>query len=85
MRAVLCMVFAVLLPAASARAQTEAVYQLGRFVFEDSGEIADMKVGYVTWGTLNAAKSNAILLVPGTSGNRHSYDGGSVRTRARLT
>ena len=33
-----------------------------------------MKVGYVTWGKLNAAKSNAILLVPGTSGNRHSYD-----------
>ncbi len=33
-----------------------------------------MRVGYVTWGTLNAEKSNAILLVPGTSGSRHSYD-----------
>jgi homoserine O-acetyltransferase/O-succinyltransferase len=55
-------------------AQTEAVYQLGHFAFEDGGEIPDMKVGYVTWGTLNAAKSNAILLVPGTSGNRHGYD-----------
>lgn len=56
------------------RAQTEAVYPLGRFAFEDGGEIPDMKVGYVTWGTLNAAESNAILLVPGTSGSRHSYD-----------
>jgi len=58
----------------TARAQTEAVFSLGHFAFEDGGEIPDMKVGYVSWGTLNAAKSNAILLVPGTSGNRHSYD-----------
>ena len=57
-----------------AQAQTEAVYSAGRFAFENGGEIPDMKVGYVTWGTLNAAKSNAILLVPGTSGTRHSYD-----------
>lgn len=57
-----------------AHAQTEAVYALGRFAFEDGGEIADMNVGYVTWGTLNAGKTNAILLVPGTSGSRHSYD-----------
>jgi homoserine O-acetyltransferase/O-succinyltransferase len=61
------------LPSA-ARAQIEAVYQLGHFAFEDGGEIPDMKVGYVTWGKLDDAKSNAILLVPGTSGNRHGYD-----------
>jgi homoserine O-acetyltransferase len=58
----------------AAHAQTEAVYSLGHFSFEDGGEIPDMKVGYVTWGTLNTGKNNAILLVPGTSGNRHSYD-----------
>jgi hypothetical protein len=58
----------------AARAQTEAVYRLGHFSFENGGEIPDMRVGYVTWGTLNAAKDNAILLVPGTSGNRHGYD-----------
>ena len=34
-----------------AHAQTEAVFSLGRFVFEDGGEIPDMKVGYVIWGT----------------------------------
>ena len=57
----------------AARAQTEAVYQLGHFTFEDGGEVPDMNVGYVTWGKLNDARSNAILLVPGTSGNRHGY------------
>lgn len=66
---------ALLLPwGASALAQTEAVASIGRFVFENGGEIPDMKVGYVAWGKLNDAKSNAILLVPGTSGNRHAYD-----------
>ncbi|MSO99542.1 MAG: alpha/beta fold hydrolase [Acetobacteraceae bacterium] len=59
---------------ASGLGETEAVYRLGRFAFENGGEIPDMKVGYVTWGALNAARSNAILLVPGTSGTRHSYD-----------
>jgi homoserine O-acetyltransferase len=58
----------------AAQAQTEAVYDAGRFTFENGGEIAAMKVGYVTWGTLDANKSNAILLVPGTSGGRHAYD-----------
>src|SRR5262245_12355011 len=54
-----------------AHAQTDAVYALGRFSFENGGEIADMKVGYVTWGKLNDAKDNAILLLPGTSAGRH--------------
>lgn len=70
-----CVLVAMLLVASvAAQAQTEAVYQVGHFAFENGGEIPDMRVGYVTWGTLNATKSNAILLVPGTSGNRHSYD-----------
>lgn len=57
-----------------AHAQSESVASIGRFVFENGGEIPDMKVGYVTWGKLNEAKSNAILLVPGTSASRHAYD-----------
>ncbi len=64
---------AMVLPLA-ARAQTEAVYDIGRYAFENGGEIPAMKVGYVTWGKLNDARDNAILLVPGTSGSRHSYD-----------
>ncbi len=75
MRAILWLACALVLGSSpDARAQTEAVWPLGRFTFEDGGELPDMKVGYVTWGTLNATKSNAILLVPGTSGNRHAYD-----------
>jgi len=58
----------------AAHAQTEAVFNSGRFTFENGGDIPDMKVGYVTFGTLNANKTNAILLVPGTSGGRHAYD-----------
>src|SRR5262249_33728658 len=53
------------------QAHTEAIYALGRFSFENGGDIADMKVGYVTWGKLNDAKDNAILLLPGTSNGRH--------------
>ncbi len=80
MRAIFSILCAALISVAVAAstasyAQTEAVYQAGRFAFENGGEVPDMKVGYVTWGTLNAARSNAILLVPGTSGNRHGYDG----------
>ena len=75
MKSFLWMLFADMLAVpAVAVAQTEAVYSIGRFAFENGGEIPDMKVGYITWGTLNAAKSNAILLVPGTSANRHAYD-----------
>ncbi len=58
----------------AAQAQSEAVYRLGRFSFENGGEIADMKVGYVTWGALNAAKDNAVLLLPGSSNGRHFAD-----------
>ncbi len=64
---------AILLPI-GAHAQTEAVFDIGRYSFENGGDIPSMKVGYVTWGKLNDAKDNAILLVPGTSGSRHSYD-----------
>lgn len=35
----------------------------------------DLKVGYVTHGTPNAAKDNVILLVPGSANTRHSADG----------
>jgi homoserine acetyltransferase len=58
-----------------AHAQSESVASIGRFVFETGGEILDMIEDYVTWGKLNDAKSNAILPMPGTSGNRHSYGG----------
>ena len=75
MRATLAMLCAMLIAApVPVKAQSEAVHSIGRFVFENGGDIPDMKVGYVTWGTLNTGKSNAILLIPGTSGGRHSFD-----------
>lgn len=68
------LLIAVLLLPTVARAQTEAVFDIGHYAFENGGEVPSMRVGYVTWGKLNDAKDNAILLVPGTSGSRHSYD-----------
>src|SRR6201995_2858898 len=41
----------------------------------ESGEaIKDFSISYVTHGTLNAAKSNAILMVTAISGNQHRLD-----------
>ncbi len=57
----------LLLAAAPLRAQEEGVFTIPDFKFEKGGELADMKVGYITWGKLNAAKDNAILLLPATN------------------
>lgn len=53
----------------------EQVRELGRFEFEAGGALENLKLGYVTHGKLNAARDNAILLVPGTANTRHSADG----------
>jgi homoserine O-acetyltransferase len=58
----------------NAWAQEEGVYVIPRFTFEAGGALDNMKVGYVTFGKLNAAKDNAILVIPGASGGRHSSD-----------
>lgn len=49
----------------------EGIHVIERFTFEDGTEFRDLKVGYKAHGTLNAARDNAVLLVPGTSNNRH--------------
>lgn len=54
---------------------SEHRFELGRFSFE-SGDVLDrLTIGYVTHGSLNAARDNAILLMPGTANTRHSADG----------
>jgi len=53
----------------------ERVFTLPGFEFEAGGRIDNLKLGYVTHGTLNAARDNAILLAPGTANTRHSADG----------
>ena len=52
----------------------EGVYTIPHFQFESGKSMEGMKVGYVTFGRLNADKSNAVLLVPGTSSLRHWAD-----------
>ena len=47
---------------------------LGEFEFERGGKLANLRMSYVTHGTLNAAKDNAILFQHGFGGNHHLFD-----------
>jgi homoserine O-acetyltransferase/O-succinyltransferase len=44
------------------------------FQFEDGSVLPELRIAYETKGRLNAGRDNAILLVHGTSGNRHAFD-----------
>jgi homoserine O-acetyltransferase len=58
-------------PAVHGETQTFLAYD---FEFETGAVLPELRVAYETYGTLNTARDNAILLVHGTSGNRHSFD-----------
>ncbi len=45
----------------------DGIHIVDRFAFEAGGAIDHMKVAYSTFGALNAARDNTILLLPGTS------------------
>ncbi len=47
---------------------------LGDFPLERGGVIPNLKISYVTHGKLDAAKSNAILVVHGFASNHHQLD-----------
>lgn len=47
---------------------------MGELKLEGGQAIRDFCISYVTHGTLNAAKSNAILMVTAISGNHHRID-----------
>jgi homoserine O-acetyltransferase len=49
-------------------------YALGDFKLESGEAIRDFSISYVTHGTLNADKSNAILMVTAIGGNHHRID-----------
>lgn len=49
-------------------------HALGDFKLESGESIKDFSISYVTHGTLNAAKSNAILMVTAIGGNHHRID-----------
>ena len=50
------------------------LYRIGDFKLESGEVIKDFAISYVTHGTLNAKKSNAILMVTAISGNHHRID-----------
>ena len=49
-------------------------FQLGDFKLESGETIKDFSISYVTHGTLNANKTNAILMVTAIGGNHHRLD-----------
>jgi homoserine O-acetyltransferase len=62
---------------ASAHTPSQPPHQLfkeGDLKLESGGVIKDFSISYVTHGTLNAKKSNAILMVTAISGNHHRID-----------
>ena len=71
--------FAVLfnISAVSAHSAAQPPHQSfseGDLKLEGGGVIKDFSISYVTHGTLNAKKSNAILMVTAVSGNHHRID-----------
>ena len=52
----------------------QAFYSEGDLKLESGEVIRDFKISYVTHGTLNAQKSNAILMTSSLGGNRHRID-----------
>ena len=49
-------------------------YKIGDLTLEGGEVIKDFSISYVTHGTLNPKKSNAILMVTAISGNHHRLD-----------
>src|SRR5436190_14258682 len=68
---------AILTTLASARNPNQPphqIYKMGDLKLESGEVIKDFAISYVTHGTLNAKKSNAILMVTAISGNHHRLD-----------
>ena len=63
-----------LLAACGVQAAELQVYNLLDFQFENGAILSDLRIGYETSGTLSASRDNAILLIHGTSNNRHAFD-----------
>jgi homoserine O-acetyltransferase/O-succinyltransferase len=74
-----CLAAAALLYVLPALAHTpqqppHQLYDEGDLKLESGEAIKDFSISYVTHGTLNTAKSNAILMVTAISGNHHRLD-----------
>ena len=60
---------------AAGQGAREGVLEIPRLRFESGESLRGLRIGYATWGELNEARDNAVLLLPGTSGSRRSFDG----------
>ena len=49
------------------------IFNIARFAFESGKTLDNMRVAYDTYGELNAARDNAILVTHGASGGRNGY------------
>lgn len=56
-----------------AQAQQAHVFTIPAFQFEEGRTLKDVKVGYDTYGELNVARDNAVLVLHGASQGRHGY------------
>lgn len=61
-------------PAHTASDPPHQLYKIGDFKLESGEVIKDFAISYVTHGTLNAQKSNAVLMTASISGNHHRID-----------
>ena len=66
----------VVLPGRSLHAEEAGLqhFAIGDLKLESGDVIHDFSIAYMTEGTLNAAKSNAVLMVTAISGNHHRID-----------
>jgi homoserine O-acetyltransferase len=67
-------VFLSALVVAGTPAAASEFFTLSDFAFEDGSVLPDLRIAYDTQGTLSPAKDNAILLMPGATGDRHAFD-----------
>ena len=68
------LVFALALCAAvTARAESQ-IFNAYDFEFENGSVMPELRIAYATQGHLDPGRGNAILLVHGTSGDRHVFD-----------
>ena len=61
-------------PAHTASQPPHQLFNLGDLKLESGAVIKDFSISYVTHGTLNAKKSNAILMFTAVGGNHHRID-----------
>jgi homoserine O-acetyltransferase len=68
-----CAAFLGLLLSLAVAAQEAKLHTIAIFTFENGATLENMRVGYDTYGELNAARDNAVLVTHGASQGRNGY------------